>query len=122
MADASWTGLEAAAAAAKEQRILGLFERDPDRFREFSVRLDDMLLDFSKTSIDAHALTLLIELAQARGVPERRDAMLTGAPINVTFTGGAAGASAAEITGDASGLTGGAAPAVAVSRPAVSRK
>ena len=43
-----------------------------------------MLLDFSKTSIDAHALTLLIELAEARGVPERRDAMFTGAPINVT--------------------------------------
>jgi glucose-6-phosphate isomerase len=84
MADAIWTGLEEAAAAATGQRILGLFDRDPDRFRAFSVGLGDMLLDFSKTSIDAHALSLLIQLAEARGVPERRDAMLTGAPINRT--------------------------------------
>ena len=36
-----------------------------------------MLLDFSKTAIDAQALTLLIELAEAAGVAERRDAMFT---------------------------------------------
>ena len=66
------------------RRILSLFERDPDRFNGFSVRLGDMLLDFSKTAIDARALTLLIELAAARGVPERRDLMFTGAKINTT--------------------------------------
>ena len=43
-----------------------------------------MLLDFSKTALDARALTLLIELAEARGVPERRDLMFTGAKINTT--------------------------------------
>ena len=43
-----------------------------------------MLLDFSKTGIDAHALTLLIQLADERGVPERRDPMFTGARINAT--------------------------------------
>ncbi len=43
-----------------------------------------MLLDFSKTAIDARSLTLLIELAAARGVPERRDLMFTGARINTT--------------------------------------
>ena len=64
--------------AARETRILALFERDPERFDAFSVRLGDMLLDFSKTALDARALTLLIELAEARGVPERRDAMFRG--------------------------------------------
>ena len=48
------------------------------------MRLGDMLLDFSKVNLDAHALTLLIQLAEARGVPERRDAMFRGDPINVT--------------------------------------
>ena len=67
-----------------KRRILALFERNPERFDEFSVRLGDMLLDFSKTAIDARALTLLIELAAARGVPERRDLMFTGARINTT--------------------------------------
>ncbi len=83
-ADALWTQLDAAAETARGRSIGALFDRNPDRFREFSVRLDDMLLDFSKTNVDAHALTLLIELAGARGVAERRDAMLRGDPINVT--------------------------------------
>ena len=37
-----------------------------------------------RPAIDARALTLLIELAAARGVPERRDLMFTGAKINTT--------------------------------------
>ena len=77
-------GAGEAGAAARDRRITTLFERNPDRFREFSVRLGDMLLDFSKTNLDAHALTLLIELAEARGVPARRDAMLRGDRINTT--------------------------------------
>jgi glucose-6-phosphate isomerase len=84
MADALWQSLTEAGAAAHGRRILGLFDRDPDRFDAFSVRLGDLLLDFSKTAIDARTLTLLIELAAARGVPERRDLMFTGAKINTT--------------------------------------
>ena len=79
-----WNALDAAGAAARDRRILTLFDHNPDRFREFSVGLGDMLLDFSKTGIDAHALTLLIQLAEASGVPGRRDAMLGGEPINAT--------------------------------------
>jgi glucose-6-phosphate isomerase len=82
--EAIWTELDAAGAAARDRRIRALFDRNPDRFREFSTRACGMLFDFSKTNLDAHALTLLIELAQAAGVPARRDAMLRGEPINVT--------------------------------------
>jgi glucose-6-phosphate isomerase len=84
MSENLWQALAEAGAAARDRRILTLFERNPDRFREFSVRLGDMLLDFSKTNLDAHALTLLIELAEVRGVPARRDAMLRGDRINAT--------------------------------------
>jgi glucose-6-phosphate isomerase len=84
MTEAIWTALAAAGEAARKTRILTHFERDPERFGLFSVRLDDMLLDFSKTALDARALTLLIELAEARGVPARRDAMFRGDPINLT--------------------------------------
>ena len=79
-----WTELAAAGEAAEGRRILSLFEKNPDRFREFSVSLDDMLFDFSKTNIDAHSLTLLLELAASSGMPERRDAMFRGDPINLT--------------------------------------
>ncbi len=83
MADTMQALMEAGRAAAAT-RIASLFDRDPDRFAGFSVRLGDMLLDFSKTGIDARALTLLIELAAERGVTERRDLMFTGARINTT--------------------------------------
>jgi glucose-6-phosphate isomerase len=79
-----WQALEEAGAVARQRRITDLFERNPARFAEFSVRLGDMLLDFSKVNLDPRALTLLIELAEARGVPARRDAMLGGAKINAT--------------------------------------
>ena len=84
MSDAIWRELAEAGTSAREVPILDRFRHDPSRFASFSVRLGDMLLDFSKTALDARSLTLLIELAAARGVPERRDLMFTGAKINVT--------------------------------------
>lgn len=84
MAETIWQSLIEAGASARDRRITTLFERNPDRFREFSATLGDMVLDFSKTNIDAHALTLLIELAEARGVKARRDAMFRGDAINIT--------------------------------------
>jgi len=68
--------------ATKDRRIEDLF--DGARFDAFSARLDDMLLDFSKTSIDATALDLLLDLARSRGVETGRDAMFAGEKINAT--------------------------------------
>ncbi len=82
MSDDIWAELESAGAQAR--RIADLFAQDAHRFGAFSARLGDMLLDYSKTSLDARALALLIRLAEARGVPSRRDAMLAGEPINAT--------------------------------------
>ncbi len=79
-----WQRLDAAGKAAATTRIEALFEANPDRFAEFSVTLDDMTLDFSKTALDADALALLVALAEEKGVAERRDVMFTGGKINVT--------------------------------------
>ncbi|MSU90631.1 glucose-6-phosphate isomerase [Rhodobacteraceae bacterium 2CG4] len=68
--------------STKDRRIGDLF--DGARFDAFSARLDDMLLDFSKTGIDATALGLLLDLARSRGVEARRDAMFAGGKINAT--------------------------------------
>lgn len=64
--------------------ITMLFEGDPRRFERMSRRLDDLLMDFSKQAITAETLRLLLELAEARGVTARRDAMFAGEAINVT--------------------------------------
>ncbi len=82
--EAIWAELDAEGSDAKARHIISLFDRNPDRFREFSVSLGTMLLDYSKTSLDAKALTFLLQLAQARGVPAHRDAMFRGDAINAT--------------------------------------
>ena len=64
-------------------RILDLFA-DPTRAQGFSARADGMLFDYSKTSIDAKARALLLDLAVTSGVAEKRAAMFAGARINDT--------------------------------------
>lgn len=78
-----WAALSSLRMARGGQSILDLFE-EPDRARCFSVRLDDVLFDYSKTSIDTEARDLLIQLARDTGVEARRDAMFAGARINET--------------------------------------
>jgi len=69
--------------ATQDRAILDLFD-DPNRAEAFSCRADGMLFDYSKTHLDAAAMTLLLQLAKASGVAERRDAMFSGAKINET--------------------------------------
>lgn len=64
--------------------IKTLFETDAKRFEKFSVEAAGLLLDYSKTQITKDAKKLLLELATASGVEERRDAMLAGEKINTT--------------------------------------
>jgi glucose-6-phosphate isomerase len=78
-----WRALEQNRHASEDRRITSLFD-DPDRFKEFSATSNGILLDFSKTNIDGAALTELIKLVCAAGLPERRDAMFRGDKINTT--------------------------------------
>ena len=78
-----WDQLSAHRASTESTRISALFD-DPARFNDFSVRLDDMVLDYSKTAMDGPARDLLLGLASASGVEDRRDAMFAGEKINET--------------------------------------
>jgi glucose-6-phosphate isomerase len=78
-----WSDLEDYADRIAERSLLSLFD-DPDRAARFSCRSGDMLLDYSKTQLDDAALSRLVELARSAGVEARRDAMVSGAPINET--------------------------------------
>src|SRR5271155_337850 len=60
------------------------FADHPDRFKTFSVTLDDLLFDYSKQRIDSPILAALIELAKACKVEAKREAMFAGEKINVT--------------------------------------
>ena len=60
------------------------FAGDPQRFSRFSLRLDDLLLDYSKCAVGEETLRLLARAAEAVGLAERREAMFSGARINTT--------------------------------------
>lgn len=72
-----WQALKAHQQAVEHRGILDLFT-DPRRAETFSTRLGDMLFDWSKTNIDHTARDLLIDLAGAAGVAEKREAMFSG--------------------------------------------
>lgn len=67
---------------AQQQSLPQLFTDDPRRFEKFSLTLDDLLLDFSKTALTENAVALLLQLADAAGVAARRDAMFAGDIVN----------------------------------------
>ncbi|WP_308914922.1 glucose-6-phosphate isomerase [Jannaschia sp. LMIT008] len=75
-----WDGIERLK-SHRGARITELLDR-PGRMERFTAARDDFVLDLSKTSITDEALDLL--LVMAADVPERRDAMFRGDPINET--------------------------------------
>ena len=79
-----WNDLTARAEDSKQRPIISLFDTDPSRFESFSAQHDGLLLDFSKTNLDGDTLRALHALADSAGVPAQRDAMFSGAAINVT--------------------------------------
>ncbi|EAR49396.1 glucose-6-phosphate isomerase [Oceanicola granulosus HTCC2516] len=77
-----WDKLNAHHESVAARRFETLF--DGGRAEDFSVRVGDMLFDYSKTNIDAEGRALLIELLERADVAGRREAMFSGAPINET--------------------------------------
>lgn len=78
-----WQALRAHQSEVGTKSIAGLLE-NPARAAEFSARHGDMLFDFSKTTLDAKALSHLLDLAKQADVEARREAMFSGAKINET--------------------------------------
>ncbi|KEG21066.1 glucose-6-phosphate isomerase [Bartonella bacilliformis] len=60
------------------------FSEDEQRFSRLSIRLDDLLFDFSKCGVTLDTLQLLDNLAIAANVFGKREAMFSGKIINTT--------------------------------------
>ncbi len=82
--EAAFAALAADRSAREGQRVADLFASDPGRFAALSARFEDMLLDVSKCSLTADTLERLVDLARAAGVEAKREAMFSGAHINIT--------------------------------------
>jgi glucose-6-phosphate isomerase len=83
-ATAAWSKLTRHHAAVKGVHMQRLFAEDPQRFQRFSIRFEDILLDYSKNRVTAETRDLLIELAQSCGLREAIDRMFAGDRINET--------------------------------------
>jgi len=83
-ATAAWKKLAAHYEATKSVHMKRLFAENPERFRNFSVRFNDIFVDYSKNRITAETLQLLRELAEACGLKDAIDRMFAGDRINET--------------------------------------
>ncbi len=74
-----WRALARDAARAHSGALL---RDDPGRAERYSLALDDLLVDFSRHPLTDATRDRLLELARERGVPERIEALFTGAVVN----------------------------------------
>ncbi len=79
-----WKAVQAHYETARVLKLRDLFAADPGRAERFSVEAAGLFLDYSKNRITDETVRLLLDLARARGVAERRDAMFSGEKINVS--------------------------------------
>ena len=67
-----------------ERHLRQFFDDDPDRGRELTVSVGDLYIDYSKHRVTRDTLRLLIDLARAANLEERRAAMFSGVHINTS--------------------------------------
>ena len=67
-----------------QQSLKEMFEADSERFDKFSLRFEEILLDYSKNRINDETIALLIQLAKECKLNDAIKAMFSGEVINVT--------------------------------------
>lgn len=66
------------------QHMRDVFAADPQRFKKFSLRWNDLLVDYSKNRITEQTMSLLFDLARQADVKGWTERMFRGEKINVT--------------------------------------
>ncbi len=80
----AWRALLTHHADLAATHLRQIFADDPERGRELVVDAADLHVDYSKQRVTRQTMRLLVDVADAAGVPERRSAMLAGAHINTS--------------------------------------
>ncbi|WP_304175198.1 glucose-6-phosphate isomerase [Phenylobacterium aquaticum] len=82
--DAAWTRLEAAGAAARDRRIVDLFEAEPDRLDTLVLDACGLRLDLSKQPWTKADLAVALDLAEAAEVEAARARLFSGQAVNAS--------------------------------------
>src|SRR3954451_238725 len=80
----AWKALESHHKEASRLHMRDLFAKETQRFQKFSVRFDDIFLDFSKNRVTEETWRLLLDLARQADVPAWTRRMFAVEKINVT--------------------------------------
>jgi len=80
----AWQALAAHYRQVSTMHMSTLFAQDPGRFERFSIRLDDLLFDYSKNRITGETIRLLLALAGEAQLRPWIARMFSGEKINVT--------------------------------------
>ncbi|MCB9294035.1 MAG: glucose-6-phosphate isomerase [Lewinellaceae bacterium] len=80
----AWKKLDAHFQLLKQRHMRELFAEDPERFEQFSLKFEDILVDYSKNRITRETLSLLLGLAEECRLGESIKKMVSGEKINET--------------------------------------
>lgn len=81
---AAWKALEKHYQEVAQLQMRDLFRQDPKRFEKYSLRFNDILLDYSKNRITDQTMPLLRNLAKEANLSGWIEKMFTGQRINTT--------------------------------------
>ena len=81
---AAWKKLESHFETAKNYQLRALFSNDNSRFEKFSLKFEDILVDYSKNLITKETINLLLQLAEETGLKESIESFFKGEKINQT--------------------------------------
>jgi glucose-6-phosphate isomerase len=80
----AWKKLRTHYKVMKNRQMKDLFREDGERFAKYSLRLEDILVDYSKNIITDETLGLLIALAEEMQLSDAVEKMFSGDKINAT--------------------------------------
>ncbi len=80
----AWKALAIHYQTMKHEHMRDLFEQDPQRYEKFSLKLNDILVDYSKNRITEETMSLLFELAKQTDVRGWIERLFQGEKINFT--------------------------------------
>ena len=82
--EAAWKALRQHYDQIADAHLRDLFAEDPERGRDLTLTVGDLYIDYSKHLVTRATLALLVDLARAAGLEQRRDEMYSGAHINTS--------------------------------------
>jgi len=80
----SWLALQEHFNDIKDVHMRDMFAEDDHRFDKYSLKLNDILYDYSKNRVNDKTMVLLLDLAREVGVEGWIEKMFAGEPINHT--------------------------------------